>query len=149
MTAKRPTPDKLMKAEHEKVEKARRDALATLLDDPEQAEAHQAKALAPRPTTTLAPVTDDPVQDYLDTYTVPTIPGTQCRFNGKDAKYVLINGDPMPLEESDTFVFLADQIWGGWIKFHPDENIPPTRIQGLLTDGFRLPPSTAPARHLL
>jgi hypothetical protein len=35
MTANRPTPDKLMKAEHEKVEKARHDALATLLDDPD------------------------------------------------------------------------------------------------------------------
>jgi hypothetical protein len=140
MTANRPTPDKLMKAEREKVEKARHDALATLLDDPEQAEAHQAKALVPRQTTAVAPVTDDSVQDYLDTYTVPTIPGTQFRFNGKDAKYVLLNGDPMPLEDTDTFVFLADQIWGGWIKFARDGETPPIRIQGLLTDGFRLPP---------
>jgi hypothetical protein len=143
MTTKRPTPDKLMKAEHERVEKTRHDALATLLDDPEQAEAHQAKALVPHQTTTPAPVTDDPLQDYLDTYTVPTIPGTQFRFNGKDAKYVLLNGDPMPLGDTDTFVFLADQIWGGWIKFARDGETPPTRIQGLLTDGFRCHHATA------
>jgi hypothetical protein len=140
MTAKRLRPDELVKAERKRAEKEHADALATLLNDPGQAEAPQAKALVPRPTTAPAPITDDPVQDYLDTYTVPTIPGTQCRFNGKDAKYVLINGDPMPLKDGDTFVFLADQIWGGWIKFHRDEITPPTRIQGLLTDGFRLPP---------
>jgi hypothetical protein len=129
-----------MKAEHERAEKARHDALATLLDDPEHAEALQAKTLVPHQATAVAPVTDDPVQDYLDTYTVPTIPGTQIRFNGKDAKYVLLNGDPVPLEDTDTFVFLSDQIWGGWIKSARDGETLPTRIQGLLTDGFRLPP---------
>ena len=105
MTARKSTPDKLIKAEHEKVEKARHDALATLLDDPEQAEAAQAKALVPQPTTAtaVAPVTDDPVQDYLDTYTVPTIPGTQIRFNGKDAKYVLLNGDPLGNAKQRTY----------------------------------------------
>jgi hypothetical protein len=132
-----------MKAEHEKAEKARQDALATLLDDPEHAEAQQAKALVPHQTTAIALVTGDPLQDYLDAFTTPTIPGTQFRFNGKDAKYVLLNGDPVPLKEDDIFIFLSDQIWGGWIKFHRDENIPPTRIQGLLTDGFRLPPRNA------
>jgi hypothetical protein len=134
------TPDELTKAERGKAEKTRHDALATLLDDPEQAEATEAKALVPHQTTAVAPVSDDPVQDYLDTYTVPTIPGTQFRFNGKDAKYVLLNGDPLPLEEGDTFIFLSDQIWGGWIKFARDGETPPTRVQGLLTDGFRLPP---------
>jgi hypothetical protein len=142
MTAKRvkSEPDQIIKAERAKVDKTHATTLATLLGDHEQAEARQAKALVPRPTTAPAPVTDDPVQDYLDTYTTPTIPGTNCRFNGKDVKYVLLNGDPMPLQDSDTFVFLSDQVWGGWIKFHRDENTPPTRIQGLLTDGFRLPP---------
>jgi hypothetical protein len=130
-----------MKAEHEKVEKARHDALATLLDDPKQIEATQAKALVPQSTATaVAPVTDDSLQDYLDAFTTPTIPGTNFRFNGKDAKYVLLNGDPMPLKDDDKFVFLADQVWGGWIKFARDSVTPPTRIQGLLTDGFRLPP---------
>jgi hypothetical protein len=88
----------------------------------------------------LAPVTDDPVQDYLDTYTTPTVPGTAFRFNGKDGTFVLLNGDAMPLEEGDVFVFLSDQVWAGWIRFHRDGDTPPTRVQGLLNDGFRLPP---------
>jgi hypothetical protein len=142
MTAKRvkSEPDQIIKAERAKVDKTHAATLATLLGDHEQAEARQAKALVPRPTTTPAPVTADPVQDYLDAFTVPTIPGTQFRFNGKDAKYVLLNADLLPLEETDKFVFLADMIWGGWIKFARDGETPPTRIQGLLTDGFRLPP---------
>jgi hypothetical protein len=137
MNAKTRHPDELIAAEHAKAEKALQDGLATLLGDHEEAEA---RALVPRQVTAPVPVTDDPLQDYLDTYTTPTIPGTACRFNGKDAKYVLLNGDPMPLEDGDTFVFLSDQVWGGWIKFHRDGDTPPTRIQGLLTDGFRLPP---------
>ena len=140
-TKKQISPDKLIKAEREKAEKAHHEALATLLGDSEQVEAQQAKtALVPHQTTTPAPVTDDALQDYLDTYTVPTIPGIQFRFHGKDARFVLLNGDPMPLKDDDKFVFLSDQIWGGWIKFYRDGTSPPTRIQGLLTDGFRLPP---------
>jgi hypothetical protein len=128
-----------MKAEHAKVDKTRADTLATLLGDHEAAEAKEAKALVPRQTTTPAPISDDPLQDYLDTYTLPTVPGTAIRFNGKDGRYVLLNGEPMPLEDNDTFVFLSDQIWGGWIRFHRDGETPPDRVQGLLTDGFRLP----------
>jgi hypothetical protein len=140
MNAKTLRPDDVTKTEREKAEKARQDGLETLLGRHEEVEASEATALVPRQSTAMAPVTDDPVQDYLDTYTVPTIPGTSIRFNGKDAKYVLLNGDPLPLKDTDTFVFLSDQVWAGWIKFHRDGNTPPTRVQGMLTDGFRLPP---------
>jgi hypothetical protein len=140
MSATQTLSNETVKAERDKAEKARQDGLATLLGDPEETEPREALALVPRQPTALAPVTDDPVQDYLDTYTIPTIPGTSIRFNGKDAKYVLLNGDPLPLKDTDTFVFLSDQVWAGWIKFHRDGNTPPTRVQGMLTDGFRLPP---------
>ena len=58
MTAKRLTPDELIKAERKKAEKEHATALATLLNDPEQAEARQAKALVPRPyelTSSIVP----------------------------------------------------------------------------------------------
>jgi hypothetical protein len=140
MNTTSPRPDKVTKEQRTKAEQTRQDGLTTLLGDPEKTEVAEAKALVPQQTTAIAPITDDPLQDYLDTFTVPTVPGVSFRFNGKDAKYTLLNGDPLPLENTDTLVFLSDQVWAGWIKFNKDENTPPTRVQGLLNDGFRLPP---------
>lgn len=141
MSTKTQRPDDVTKTQRKTIEKAREDGLATLLADSEKAEAAETQALTiPQKHAPLTPVTDDPLQDYLDTYATPTVPGISFRFNGKDAKYILLNGDPMPLKETDTFVFLNDQVWAGWIKFARDGETPPARVQGLLSDGFRLPP---------
>ena len=132
-------PDKVTKVERAKVDQAHQDGLATLLAGQEDAEAAQARALVPKTTTMPAPVTDDPLQDYLNAHTVPTIPGVMFRFNGKDAKYVLLNGEPLPVKDDAVFFFFSDQVWGGWIKFDRNGGAP-TRAQGLLNDGFRPPP---------
>jgi hypothetical protein len=132
----KPTPDQLTKMQREQAYAAHRDAVSTLLGGTEKAEA---KALVPKQATVPAPVTNDAVQDYLDTHATSTIPGTLVRFNGKDARYVLLNGEDLPVKPDARFFFLSDQIWGGWIKF-PEEGGAPESIQGLLNDGFRVPP---------
>jgi hypothetical protein len=134
------TSDQKIKTERAKADQARQDGLETLLGRHEEVEASEATALVPRQQTSPAPVTDDPLQDYLDTYSVDSIPGTKFRFNGKDAKYVLLDGTAMPLLPDDKFIFMSDQIYGEWIRFYRDGVTLPMRIGGLLSDGFRLPP---------
>jgi hypothetical protein len=127
------------KTQRKQADKTHQAGLATLLAGQEDVEAAQARALVPKPATLPAPVTDDPLQDYLDATTTPTIPGIMFRFNGKDAKYVQLNGEPLGVKDDAAFFFLCDQVWGGWINFDRNGG-PPTRVQGLLNDGFRPPP---------
>jgi hypothetical protein len=45
------------------------------------------------------------------------------------------------LTEEDVLIFLSDQVYCGWIQFDKsDEGNPPLRVQGLLSDGFKMPP---------
>jgi hypothetical protein len=119
-------------------EKRREDGLKTLMAKPE---AQEMKALAHHAPLPVAEPTGNPVQDYLNQYANATIPGLMFRFNGKDGEYVKLDGTALELKEDDVFVFLSDQIWCGWISFdQSDEHNPPRRVQGLLSDGFKVPP---------
>lgn len=119
----------------------RADGLATLLGKSENKEAAESKSLVPvKPSTTALTTTDDPTQDYLNEFATATTPGTAIRFNGKDGKYVKLDGSVLADTETATFVFLSDQVWGGWIKFDREGETPPVRIQGVISEGFRPPP---------
>jgi hypothetical protein len=136
-------PDDIRKQQREAMDKKREDGLKTLLSEPEKKEAAEVRTLVPvkSSSTALAVQTDNPTADYLNDYATGSIPGTLCRYNGKDGQYVKIDGEPLELGDTDTFVFLSDQVWTGWIKFdRSDDHKPPECIQGLLADGFRMPP---------
>jgi hypothetical protein len=56
----------------------------------------------------------------------------------KEGQFVTADDDE-PVEETAEFVALCDQTLIGWIKFHPEDDVPPERVQGLLYDGFVMP----------
>lgn len=85
-----------------------------------------------------APDTRTDVQKYLDEVAPASIVGRLIKFS-KDAKFVLADTDEL-VDENAEFIALCDQTLIGWIKFFNDGETPPSRIQGLLYDGFKLPP---------
>lgn len=113
----------------------------------------QAKALAntraapvpaPAKVTTGAAVTPMPdtrtdVQRYIDEIAPANIVGRMIKFS-KDGRFITPD-DGAPVDEAAEFVALCGETLIGWIRFHRDDNeTPPDRIQGLLYDGFKLPP---------
>jgi hypothetical protein len=135
-------PEDIRKRHDAEADKKRQADLETLLGEPEKKEAAEVRSLVPvkSSSTAVAMQTDDPTQDYLSEHAAGSIPGTLIRFNGKDGKYVHLDGSDLELGETDTFIFLSDQVWIGWIKFDREGHNPPARIQGLLSDGFHMPP---------
>jgi hypothetical protein len=123
-----------------KADERREEGLATLLGKSEAKEAAEAKALVPvKPASTALTTTGDATQDYLNEHATSLIPGTGIRYDGKDGKFVTFDKTPLPDTETATFVFLSDQVWAGWIKFDRDGETKPERIQGLISEGFKLP----------
>jgi hypothetical protein len=124
-TAKRkpPTPEEI--GTQQKRDAAKSRALA---------KSPQAPASVPAP---LAPDTRTPVQRYLDDVAPSSFVGDLVKFS-KDGKFVLSkDGTPAPEED---FAALCDQTLVGYIKFSDEPDTPPERIQGLLYQGFELPP---------
>jgi hypothetical protein len=76
-------------------------------------------------------------QRYLDDVAPSTLVGRLIKFS-KDGKFVT-NDDGEPISEDAEFVAMCDETLVGWIKFNgPDA--PPDRHQGLLYDGYVMPP---------
>jgi hypothetical protein len=78
-----------------------------------------------------------PEQRYIDEIAPTQIAGQLIKFS-KEGKFVVAETDEEVSPDID-FVVLADETLVGWIRFRGDDE-PPDRVQGLLYDGFRLPP---------
>jgi hypothetical protein len=76
------------------------------------------------------------VQTYLDEIAPANIAGRLIKFS-KDGVFVTAD-DKEAINEDDDFVALVDETQIGWIKFNGEKE-PPTRIMGLLFDGFVMP----------
>jgi hypothetical protein len=94
-------------------------------------------AVAAKSTALAVPDSRDYRQRYLDEISPSTIVGRLIKFS-KDGKFVT-NDDGEPISEDAEFVAMCDETLVGWIKFN-GENAPPDRHQGLLYDGFVMPP---------
>jgi hypothetical protein len=92
------------------------------------------------------PDTRTPQQAYLDAVAPPSsLVGRPVKFNGKSGKWLFGDTDE-EIDPNTDFVALCDDILIGWIKFNGKGELP-TRIQGLLYDGFIMPAqSTLPDR---
>lgn len=83
------------------------------------------------------PDTRNPVTKFLDEAAPPSIVGSPIKF----AKGEFTNEDTgEAISPEEDFIVLADETLVGWIRFHRDGETPPTRIQGILYDGFIPPP---------
>src|SRR5262245_60698697 len=74
---------------------------------------------------------------YLDEVAPAGIAGRLMGFDPKAGEFVT-KDDNEPIAEDAEFVVLADQTLVGWIKFN-GSNEAPTRHQGVLYEGFRMP----------
>ena len=105
------------------------------------------QAVAPAKATSVAvPDTRTPQQTYLDEIAPPSsLVGRPIKFDGKAGKWLFGDTDEEISPDTD-FIPLCDEILIGWIKFN-GKGEQPDRIQGLLYDGFVMPPlSTLPDR---
>jgi hypothetical protein len=105
-----------------------------------EADAHKAQLPAKVDTSTAValPDTRTAAQRYVDQEAPANIVGRMIKF-GKDGHFVTSDDDE-PIDENAEFVALCDEVLVGWIKFYNDGETPPDRIQGLLYDGFIMPP---------
>ena len=105
-------------------------------------------AVVPAGKTDVAslPDTRTPQQAYLDEIAPPSsLVGRPIVFDGKAGKWLFSDTDE-EIDLSTDFVALCDEILIGLIKFN-GKGEQPDRIQGLLYDGFIMPPrSTLPDR---
>jgi hypothetical protein len=92
-------------------------------------------ALAVRTASTAVATNQTLVTKYLDEIAPATIVGRMIKFS-KEGKFVTADDDA-PIAEDAEFIALANQTMVGWIRFNEDE--PPTRVMGLLYDGFEMP----------
>jgi hypothetical protein len=95
-------------------------------------------AVAPaKPTAVAAPDSRSAVTKYIDDVAPSSIAGRMIRF--VDGKFVYADTEEAVDPETD-FIALCDETLAGWIRFHKDGETPPDRVQGLLFDGFVMPP---------
>ena len=78
-----------------------------------------------------------PHERYLDDVAPSGVVGRLVKFS-KEGKFIF-NDDGEAIADSEDFVVLADQTLVSWVKFN-GEGEPPTRVGGLLYQGFALPP---------
>jgi hypothetical protein len=94
-------------------------------------------AAAPSQTAVAVPDSRDSVERYVDTVAPTVIAGELIKFS-KEGKFV-INETGEELSPDADFIALCDEMLVGYIRFHGDD-APPDRAQGLLYNGFVLPP---------
>jgi hypothetical protein len=108
------------------------------------AKAEETKSMVPaRPASNAVALPNNrpPIQKYIDEIAPANIVGRMIKFS-KEGEFVTADDDE-PVAEAAEFTALCDQTLIGWIKFHPEEDLPPDRVQGLLYDGFVMPPRDA------
>lgn len=89
------------------------------------------------PPAAVIPDNRTDVEKYIDEVAPSFIAGKLIKFSKEGRFVVAETGDE--LSADDDFVALCDETLCGWIKFGPD-GAPPERQQGLLYDGFVMPP---------
>jgi hypothetical protein len=88
-------------------------------------------------STALTVPTRTALDSYLDATAPSAFSGRLVKFS-KEGKFVIADsGDAV--DDTIDFVALCDEVLVGWLKFN-GENTPPDRVQGLLYEGFALPP---------
>jgi hypothetical protein len=88
-------------------------------------------------STALTVPTRTALNSYLDATAPSAFSGRLVKFS-KEGKFVIADsGDAV--DDTIDFVALCDEVLVGWLKFN-GENTPPDRVQGLLYEGFALPP---------
>ena len=98
----------------------------------------KAATVASTTVTTPAPDTRTEAERYVDEIAPASIVGRMIKFS-KDGQFVTADDDE-PVDEAAEFIALCDEVLVGWIRFHRDGDTPPDRVQGLLYDGFVVPP---------
>jgi hypothetical protein len=93
------------------------------------------------PQVPAPPDTRTEVQKYLDEIAPASIVGRLIKFS-KEGIFVTAD-DGEAIDADAEFIALCDQTLIGWIKFSHEDGVPPERIQGLLFDGFVMPPREA------
>jgi hypothetical protein len=93
--------------------------------------------VATKSTAVAVPDNRDYRQRYLDEIAPSSIVGRLIKFC-KDGRFVT-SDDGAPISEDAEFIALCDQTLVGWIKFN-GYDAPPDRHQGLLYDGYIMPP---------
>ena len=131
---KPPTPEEIV------AEQKRQAAKDTAARKAAAASSVPAKAVTVASTTvaTPAPDTRTEAERYVDEIAPASIVGRMIKFS-KDGQFVTADDDE-PVDEAAEFIALCDEMLVGWIRFHRDGETPPDRVQGLLYDGFKVPP---------
>jgi hypothetical protein len=114
---------------------------------PDEVERLTNQAVVPAGKSDVAlPDARTPQQAYLDEIAPPSsLVGRAIKFDGKAGKWLFGDTDE-EIDPNTDFVALCDEILIGWIKFN-GKGEQPDRIQGLLYDGFIMPPQgTLPDR---
>lgn len=120
------------------VAQQKRDAERTKQQKAETARAVTVKAAAP--PAHMAIDTRTPEQRYVDEIAPATFAGQLVKFS-KEGKFVIKETDE-EISPDTAFLALCDETLIGWVKFNGDD-APPDRVQGLLYDGFVMPPRTS------
>jgi hypothetical protein len=97
----------------------------------------QQRIVPAQSTALVVPSNRTALEHYLDEVAPSSFSGRLVKFN-KDGKFAAADTGDVINENTD-FIALCDEVLVGWIKFN-GENAPPDRIQGLLFDGFVMPP---------
>lgn len=84
------------------------------------------------------------VEKYIDDVAPASVVGRLIKFS-KEGKFVFAD-DKSEVDENVVWLALCDETLVGWIKFRAEDEAktkakkPPDRVQGLLFDGFVMPP---------
>jgi hypothetical protein len=115
-----------------------RTAQQVLAQQKADAEKRMAERQQVAPAEQQLPATDDRPykQRYVDEIAPATFPGKLVKFT-KEGAFIVAESDEEISPDKD-FVALVDESLVGWIRF--EEGAPPERRQGLLYDGFVMPP---------
>jgi hypothetical protein len=113
------------------------------LDQFARASAPPQQAVVPAAKQTVAlPDVRTEHQKYLDEVAPSAIVGRPIKFDGKDGRFLYADTDES-ISPDDDFIAMCEETLIGWIRFHRDGETPPDRIQGILYDGFVMPPRDA------
>ena len=109
-----------------------------IAEQKEQAKKLKATLPVVSAATPALPDSRNAIDRYLDEIAPPFLAGRMIKFS-KDGKFVFADTDEA-ITPATEFVALVGETLVGWIKFFHDGETPPERHQGLLFDGFEMPP---------
>jgi hypothetical protein len=102
-----------------------------------------APSVPAKAATTAVAVPDNrtAAEVYADNVSPSFMPGPLVKFDGKEGRFVLASNDEK-LDLMRRYIARLPDMWIGWIKFN-GEGEPPSRVGGLLYDGYVMPPREA------